>query len=137
MNYSMSSTVSGPVFENEEMESDQELTWSTAMYDQFKTVLNLIDLLCQQGKIDPTEKFLSDLFPGLEPSSLETIPKSILQKVQKEGPVGLAVKPLDLHEVNVGSIPTGPTHGEERLQPHPWDVLKSTSRMSGRAPDQA
>ena len=28
------------------------------------------------------------------------------------GPAGLAVKPLDLHVVNVGSIPTGPTHGE-------------------------
>ena len=27
------------------------------------------------------------------------------------GPAGLAVK-LDLHLVNVGSIPTGPTHGE-------------------------
>ena len=39
---------------------------------------------------------------------------------------GLAVKPLDLHLVNVGSVPTGPTHGEECLQPHPGDVLKST-----------
>ena len=29
-----------------------------------------------------------------------------------EGPAGLAVKPLDLHLVNVGPIPTGPTHGE-------------------------
>ena len=28
------------------------------------------------------------------------------------GPAGLAVKPLGLHVVNVGSIPTGPTHGE-------------------------
>ena len=65
------------------MENDQELTWSTAMNEQFKTVFNLIDLLRQQGKIDSTEKFLSDLFPGLEPSSLETIPKTILQKVQK------------------------------------------------------
>ena len=27
-------------------------------------------------------------------------------------PVGLAVKPLGLHLVNEGSIPTGPTHGE-------------------------
>ena len=27
-------------------------------------------------------------------------------------PACLAVKPLDLHLVNVGSIPTGPTHGE-------------------------
>ena len=36
------------------------------------------------------------------------------------------VQPLDLHLVNVGSIPTGPTHGEGRLQPRPGDVLKST-----------
>ena len=43
-----------------------------------------------------------------------------------EGPACLAVKPLDLHLVNVGSIPTGPTHGEVCLQPHPGDVLKST-----------
>ena len=33
---------------------------------------------------------------------------------------------LDFHVVNVGSICTGPTHGEGRLQPHPGDVLKST-----------
>ena len=32
------------------------------------------------------------------------------------------VQPLDMHLVNVGSIPTGPTHGEGRLQPHPGDV---------------
>ena len=32
------------------------------------------------------------------------------------------VQPLDLHLVNEGSIPTGPTG---RLQPHPGDVLKS------------
>ena len=31
--------------------------------------------------------------------------------------------------VNVGSIPTGPTHGEGRLQPHPGDVLKSTPNV--------
>ena len=30
----------------------------------------------------------------------------------ERGPAGLAVKPLDLHLVNVGSVPTGPTHGE-------------------------
>ena len=30
---------------------------------------------------------------------------------------------------NVGSIPTGPTHGEGRLQPHPGDVLKSTPNV--------
>ena len=40
-----------------------------------------------------------------------------------EGPAGLAVKNLDLHVVNVGSIPTGPTHGKGRLQPHPGDVI--------------
>ena len=45
-----------------------------------------------------------------------------------EGPAGLAVKPLDLHLVNVGSIP-GPTHGQGRLQPHPGDVLKSTPNV--------
>ena len=37
--------------------------------------------------------------------------------------------PLDLHLVNVGSIPTGPTHGEGRLQSHPGDVLKSTPNV--------
>ena len=40
--------------------------------------------------------------------------------------LGIVVQPLDLHLVNVGSIPTGPTHGEVRLRPHPADVLKST-----------
>ena len=39
------------------------------------------------------------------------------------------VQPLDLHLVNVASIPTGPTHGEGRLQPHPGDVLKSTPNV--------
>ena len=39
---------------------------------------------------------------------------------------GIVVQPLDLHLVNVGSIPIGPTHGEGRLQPHPGDVLTST-----------
>ena len=34
------------------------------------------------------------------------------EEVGGRGPAGLAVKPLDLHLVNVGSIPTGPTHGE-------------------------
>ena len=32
--------------------------------------------------------------------------------VSNKGPACLAVKPLDLHLVHVGSIPTGPTHGE-------------------------
>ena len=45
------------------------------------------------------------------------------------GPAGLNVKPLDLHLVNVDSIPTGPTHGEGRLQPHPGDVLTSTPNV--------
>ena len=31
--------------------------------------------------------------------------------------------------VNVGSVYTGPTHGEVRLQPHPGDVLKSTPNV--------
>ena len=41
----------------------------------------------------------------------------------------MVVLPLDLHLVNVGSIPTGPTHGEGRLQPHPGHVLKSTPNV--------
>ena len=53
----------------------------------------------------------------------------LLGIVVQPGPAGLAVKPLDLHMVNVGSIPTGPTHGEGRLQPHPGDVLKSTPKV--------
>ena len=40
--------------------------------------------------------------------------------------LGIVVQPLDLLLVIVGSIPTGPTHGEGRLQPHPGDLLKST-----------
>ena len=47
----------------------------------------------------------------------------------KERPACLAVIPLDLHVVNVGSIPTGPTHGEVWLQQHPGDVLKSTPNV--------
>ena len=43
--------------------------------------------------------------------------------------LGIVVQPLDLHLVNVGSIPTGPTHGEGRLQPHPGAVLKSTPKV--------
>ena len=43
--------------------------------------------------------------------------------------LGTVVQPLDLHLVNVGSIPTGPTHGEVRLQPHPGDVRKSTPNV--------
>ena len=45
------------------------------------------------------------------------------------GPAGLAVKPLGLHLVIVCSIPTGPTHGEGRLQPPLGDVLKSTPNV--------
>ena len=40
--------------------------------------------------------------------------------------LGIVVQPLDLHLVNVGSIPTGPTHG---VQSHPGDVLKSTPNV--------
>ena len=43
--------------------------------------------------------------------------------------LGIVVQPLDLHLVNVGSNPTGPTHGEGRLQPHPGDELKSTPNV--------
>ena len=49
--------------------------------------------------------------------------------VDPRGPAGLAVQPLDWHLVNVGSIPTGPTYGEGRRQPHPGDVLKSTPNV--------
>ena len=49
--------------------------------------------------------------------------------IQSKGPAGLAVQPLVLHLVNVGSIPTGPTHGEERLQPHPGDELTFTPNV--------
>ena len=41
----------------------------------------------------------------------------------------MVVQPLDLHLVNVGSIPTGSTHGEVRLQQHPGDVLKPTPKV--------
>ena len=37
--------------------------------------------------------------------------------------------PLDLHLIIMGSIPTGPTHGEGRLQSHPGDKLKSTPKV--------
>ena len=70
-------------FDNLEMENDQELTRSTAMKNRFKNFFSTIEVLYEQKKIDSTEKFLSDLFPGLEPSSLETIQKATLQKVQK------------------------------------------------------
>ena len=33
-----------------------------------------------------------------------------------KGPAGLAVKPLDLHDVIAGSIPVGHTQGKVRLQ---------------------
>ena len=49
--------------------------------------------------------------------------------MHSKGPAGLAVKPLDLHLVNMASIHTGPTHGEGRLQPHPGDVLKSSPNV--------
>ena len=43
--------------------------------------------------------------------------------------LGIVFQPVDLQLVNVGSIPTGPTLGEGRLQPHPGDVLKSTPNV--------
>ena len=45
------------------------------------------------------------------------------------GPACLAVQPLGLHVVHVGSVPTGPAHGEGHLQPHHGDVLKSTPNV--------
>ena len=52
------------------------------------------------------------------------------ENVVEEGDLlGIVLQPLDLHLVNVGSIPTGPTHGEMRLQPHPEDVLKSAPNV--------
>ena len=53
-------------------------------------------------------------------------PQIRLESGEQRDLLGIVVQPLDLHLVNVGSIPTGPTHGEVRLQPHPGDVLKST-----------
>ena len=55
--------------------------------------------------------------------------RTLDKKIVPRGPACLAVKPLDLHVVNTGSIPTDPTHGEGRLQPHPGDVLKSTPNV--------
>ena len=43
---------------------------------------------------------------------LDDIIASFDEKGTLKGPACLAVKPLDLHLVNVGSIPTGPTHVE-------------------------
>ena len=63
---------------------------------------------------------------------MEVVPffiRTAASDIGSSGPAGLAVKPLDLHLVNVGSIPTGPTHGEGRLQPHPGDVLNSTPKV--------
>ena len=47
-----------------------------------------------------------------------------------QGPAGLAVQPLDLHLVNVGSIPTG-------VHSRTLGTCLNLPRMSGRAPDQA
>ena len=60
------------------------------------------------------------IWPGKPPS---------IYRLFYKGSAGLALKPLDMHLVNVASIPTGPTHGEGRLQPHPGDVLKSTPKV--------
>ena len=43
--------------------------------------------------------------------------------------LGIVVQPHDLHVVNVGSIPTGPTHGQGRLHAHTGGVLKSTPNV--------
>ena len=45
--------------------------------------------------------------------------------------LGIVVQVLDLHLVNVGSVSTGPTHGEGRLQlnPDPVHVLTSTPKV--------
>ena len=43
--------------------------------------------------------------------------------------LGIVVLPLDLHLVNVSSIPTGPMQGEGRLQPHLGNVLISTPNV--------
>ena len=53
----------------------------------------------------------------------------MFENASKRDLLDIVVQPLDLHLVNVGSIPTGPTHGEGRLQPHPEDVLKSTPNV--------
>ena len=66
---------------------------------------------------------------------MNTVCSLNLHVVNTKGPAGLAVKPLGVHLVIVGSIPTAPTHGEGRLQPHPGDVLRSspTVRKSPRS----
>ena len=55
------------------------------------------------GSVLHQQKFDTQLKHTVQPSHICSLLK---------GPAGLAVKPLDLHMVNVGSIPTGPTHGE-------------------------
>ena len=50
----------------------------------------------------------------------------------ERSPIIFLVQPLDFHLVSVGSMPTGPTHGEGRLQPHPRNVLKSTPNVRKR-----
>ena len=61
--------------------------------------------------------------------------KSPWNRLHKRDLLAYRLKPLGLHVVNVGSIPTGPTHGEASLQSLPGDVLKPTPnvRMSLRS----
>ena len=56
--------------------------------------------------------FVSCLVVGTPTLANEFFQLSLTIVPRTRGPAGLAVKPLDLHLVNVGSIPTGPTHGE-------------------------
>ena len=46
------------------------------------------------------------------PLAVVVLGSILLLRLTRMGPAGLAVKPLDLHVVNMGSIHTGPTHGE-------------------------
>ena len=71
------------------------------------------------------------VLPSLETSS----GGDLLGIVVQPGPAGLAVKPLGLHVVNVGSIPTGPTP-VRRDYSRSLGTCLNPPRMSGRAPDQ-
>ena len=62
--------------------------------------------------------------PACKPSSRSDNRNCLIRDL-----LGIDGQPLGLHLVNVGSIPTGPTHGEGRLHPHPGDVLKSTPNV--------
>ena len=106
-----------------------------------------LQVFCRLTIVNKVENFdfkCQNLFPNCTVTSVEVLSgfaftadiiknvvfTGLLPKISHfPGPAGLAVKPLDLHVVNVGSIPTGPTHGEAWLQPHPGDVLKSTPNV--------